>query len=105
MSPWWNATTGSGGRARCVGGSPPKALLQSAAVMDTVERSSEWGIKAAGEPDWSAIQAFEDASIDKLVKGVTGLVAQRGIEVLTGTATLGPDRALTVDGAPVSATD
>src|SRR4029079_7299945 len=67
--------------------------------------SSEWGIKAAGEPDWSAIQAFEDASIDKLVKGVIGLVQQRGIEVLTGSATLGPDRSLTVDGTAVTSTD
>src|SRR6476660_3639130 len=82
-----------------------KALRQSAAVMDTVERSSEWGSKACGEPDWSAVQGFEDAAIDKLVKGVTGLVEQRGIEVLTGTATLGPDRALSVNGAAVTATD
>jgi dihydrolipoamide dehydrogenase len=94
-----------GGTCLLRGCIPTKALLQSAAVMDTVERSSEWGIKAAGEPDWSAIQAFEDASIDKLVKGVTGLVKQRGIEVLTGTATLGPDRALTVNGAAVTTTD
>ena len=41
--------------------------------MDTVDRASEWGIKAAGEPDWSAIKAFEDTIVDKLVKGVTGL--------------------------------
>ena len=94
-----------GGTCLLRGCIPTKALLQSAAVMDTVERSSEWGIKAAGEPDWSAIQAFEDASIDKLVKGVTGLVKQRGIEVLTGSATLGPDRSLTVDGTAVTSTD
>src|SRR5213078_3052323 len=63
---------------------PTKALLQSAAVMDTVERASEWGIKAAGEPDWSAIVAFEDSMVDKLVKGLTGLVKHRGIEVVSG---------------------
>jgi dihydrolipoamide dehydrogenase len=94
-----------GGTCLLRGCIPTKALLRSAEVMDTVERSSEWGIKAAGEPDWSAIQAFEDASIDKLVKGVTGLVKQRGIEVLTGTAALGPDRSLTVGGNAVTATD
>src|SRR5436309_2819595 len=64
-----------GGTCLLRGCIPTKALLQSAAVMDTVERSSEWGIKAAGEPDWSAIQAFDDASIRQLVQGVTVLVA------------------------------
>ena len=49
-----------GGTCLLRGCIPTKALLQSAAVMDTVERASEWGIKAAGEPDWSAIVAFED---------------------------------------------
>src|SRR6058998_4196355 len=63
-----------GGTCLLRGCIPTKALLQSAAVMDTVERASEWGIKAAGEPDWSAIVAFEDSMVDKLVKGITGLV-------------------------------
>src|SRR5215212_11276981 len=62
-----------GGTCLLRGCIPTKALLQSAAVMDTVERASEWGIKAAGEPDWSAIRNFEDATVNKLVKGVTGL--------------------------------
>jgi dihydrolipoamide dehydrogenase len=77
-----------GGTCLLRGCIPTKALLQSAAVMDTVERASEWGIKAAGEPDWSAIVAFEDAMTDKLVKGLTGLVRQRGIDVVNGTATI-----------------
>src|SRR5213594_2644172 len=59
-----------GGTCLLRGCIPTKALLQSAAVMDTVDRASEWGIKAAGEPDWSAIVAFEDAMTDKLVKGL-----------------------------------
>ncbi len=75
-----------GGTCLLRGCIPTKALLQSAAVMDTVERASEWGIKAAGEPDWSAIVAFEDSMVDKLVKGLTGLVKLRGIEVVSGSA-------------------
>ena len=47
-----------GGTCLLRGCIPTKALLQSAAVMDAVNRSEEWGIKAAGEPDWSAIVAF-----------------------------------------------
>ena len=82
-----------GGTCLLRGCIPTKALLRSAEVLDTVERASEWGIKASGEPDWSAIQTFQDAMVDKLVKGVTGLVKLRGIDVLTGTARLrpGPD--------------
>ena len=79
-----------GGTCLLRGCIPTKALLQSAAVLDAVNRSDEWGIKASGEPDWSAVKAFEDAVVDKLVKGVTGLVAARKIEVVSGTATLVP---------------
>jgi dihydrolipoamide dehydrogenase len=79
-----------GGTCLLRGCIPTKALLQSAAVLDAVNRSDEWGIKASGEPDWSAVKAFEDAVVDKLVKGVTRLVAARKIEVVSGIATLVP---------------
>src|SRR5262245_21029591 len=63
-----------GGTCLIRGCIPTKALLQSAAVLDTVNRASEWGIKAAGEADWSAIRRFQDTIVDKNVKGLTGLV-------------------------------
>jgi dihydrolipoamide dehydrogenase len=94
-----------GGTCLLRGCIPTKALLRSADVMDTVERASEWGIKASGEPDWSAVRAFEDATVDKLVKGVTGLVKLRKIDVRTGAARFTGPGALTVDGAPLAATD
>jgi dihydrolipoamide dehydrogenase len=86
-----------GGTCLLRGCIPTKALLQSAAVMDTVERASEWGIKAAGEPDWSAIVAFEDSMVDKNVKGLTGLVKLRGIEVVSGSARIRSGQAVEVD--------
>jgi dihydrolipoamide dehydrogenase len=87
-----------GGTCLLRGCIPTKALLQSAAVIDTVERASEWGVKAAGEPDWSAIVAFEEAMVEKLVKGVTGLVRHRGIDVVSGTAKLLSGNAVEVAG-------
>src|SRR4029077_1713065 len=84
---------------------PTKALLQSAAVMDTVERAADWGVKASGEPDWSAIVAFEESMVDKLVSGLTGLVRMRGIDVLTGAARLLPGPAVEVGGDRVDAAD
>ena len=72
--------------------------------MDTVNRASEWGIKASGEPDWSAVKAFEDSIVDKLVKGVTGLIKARKIDVVHGTATLvagpRPSRSTAVASTP-----
>ena len=87
-----------GGTCLLRGCIPTKALLQSAAVMDTINRSDEWGIKASGEPDWSAVKAFEQKIVDKLVGGLTSLVSLRGIEVLTGSGKLLPGPAVVVDG-------
>lgn len=94
-----------GGTCLLRGCIPTKALLQSAAVMDTVDRAAEWGIKASGEPDWSAVKAFEDRIVTKLVNGVTGLVKLRGIDVLTGTARLLPGPEVEVNGTRYAVSD
>lgn len=92
-----------GGTCLLRGCIPTKALLQSAAVMDTVERASTWGIKAAGEPDWAKVLEFEQSMVDKLVKGVTGLAAHRGVEVVHAAARLTGGTGVTVDGQPLQA--
>ena len=40
-----------GGTCLRIGCIPSKALLESASVMDHVNRSEEWGIRASGEVD------------------------------------------------------
>ena len=87
-----------GGTCLLRGCIPTKALLQSAAVLDTVRRAGEWGIEATGRPDWTAIRAFEDRIVDKLVNGITGLIRSRKIEVVRGTAALRPGPAVSVGG-------
>lgn len=94
-----------GGTCLLRGCIPTKALLQSAAVMDTVNRAAEWGVKASGEPDWTAVKDFEAAIVDKLVKGVTGLIRSRGIEHVVGEARLVPGPAVEVDGRRLEAPD
>jgi dihydrolipoamide dehydrogenase len=94
-----------GGTCLLRGCIPTKALLQSAAVMDTVNRSEEWGIKASGEPDWTQVQAFETKVVDKMVRGLTGLVKARKIEVVQGSAVLQAGPAVEVDGRTLTATD
>jgi len=77
-----------GGTCLLRGCIPTKALLQSAAVMDSVNRSSEWGIEASGEPDVPGVLAFKTKMVDKLVSGLTSVIKARKIEVLKGTGRL-----------------
>ncbi len=94
-----------GGTCLIRGCIPTKALLRSAEVLDTVDRAAEWGVKAAGEPDWSAIVAFEESMVDKLVNGLTGLVKLRKIDALRGTARLVAGPAVEVNGQRVEASN
>jgi dihydrolipoyl dehydrogenase len=92
-----------GGTCLLRGCIPTKALLQSAAVLDEVNRSEEWGITASGEPHWPKIQDFQRKVVDKLVSGLTSLVKARKIEVVRGTATLSAPNAVEVDGRRLEA--
>jgi dihydrolipoamide dehydrogenase len=77
-----------GGTCLLRGCIPTKALLQSASVLDAVNRSEQWGIIATGRVDRDGVIAFRDASVDKLVTGLTGLLRARGVDVVHGTARL-----------------
>jgi dihydrolipoyl dehydrogenase len=94
-----------GGTCLLRGCIPAKALLQSAAVLDTVHRSDEWGITATGEPDWPSVLGFERRVVDKLVGGLTGLIKQRGIDVVQGRARLVEGPAVEVDGRRIPTRD
>lgn len=92
-----------GGTCLLRGCIPTKALLQSAAVMDQVTSSEEWGITASGEPDWGGVQAFQRKIVDKLVGGLTSLVKARKIDVVRGTGKLVAPNAVEVDGRRLEA--
>jgi dihydrolipoamide dehydrogenase len=94
-----------GGTCLLRGCIPTKALLQSAAVLDTVNRADEWGVKASGEPDWDRVKAFESKIVDKLVSGITGVIRARKIDVVRGTARVVAGPAVEVDGKRLDATD
>src|SRR5204862_7626911 len=61
-----------GGTCLLRGCIPSKALLESASVMDRVNRSEEWGIRASGEVDWPKVVEIEQHVVDKKVSGLTG---------------------------------
>lgn len=92
-----------GGTCLLRGCIPTKALLQSAAVMDEVRRSEEWGIKASGDPEWPKVLEFKDKVVDKLVSGLTSLVKARKIDVVKGTAKLAGAGSVEVDGKTLQA--
>jgi len=94
-----------GGTCLLRGCIPTKALLQSAAVLDSVHRSEEWGITASGEPDMPGVLAFQKKMVDKLVNGLTGLVKARKIDVIQGEAKLAPGPKVEVAGRTLEAGD
>ncbi|MEX2420686.1 MAG: FAD-dependent oxidoreductase, partial [Actinomycetota bacterium] len=94
-----------GGTCLLRGCIPTKALLRSAEVLDTVNRSATWGIEASGSPDWSAILAFQAKTVDKLVKGLEHLVASRGIERIQAHGRLVTGPAIEADGRVITAGD
>jgi len=94
-----------GGTCLLRGCIPTKALLQSAAVMDAVNRSEEWGITASGEVDWDGVMTFQRKTVDKLVNGLTGLVKARKIDVVQGRAKLAAGPAVEVGERTIQAGD
>ncbi len=94
-----------GGTCLLRGCIPSKALLESAALMDRINRSEEWGIKASGEPEWPKVLETETHIVDKKVSGLTGLIKARKIDVIKGTGKIVAGPAVQVDGRTIQASD
>jgi dihydrolipoamide dehydrogenase len=94
-----------GGTCLLRGCIPSKALLESAAVMDRINRAEEWGIEASGRVDWPRVLEVERHIVDKKVSGLTGLIKARKIDVIQGTGKLVPGPAVRVDGQTIRAPD
>ena len=94
-----------GGTCLLRGCIPTKALLRSAEVLDTVERSAEWGIQASGAPDREAILAFKAVIVERLVTGLTHLVKSRKIDVFHSPGRLIPGPAIDLGDRVLEATD
>ncbi len=64
---------------------PTKALLHSAEVADAAKESEAVGIKATFDGvDMAALHAYKDGVVNRLWKGLQGLVNSRGITVVEG---------------------
>ncbi|TDD61724.1 dihydrolipoyl dehydrogenase [Actinomadura rubrisoli] len=68
---------------------PTKALLHAAEVADQSREAAKFGVKATFEGiDVAGVNAYKDRIVSTTVKGLTGLIKSRGIEVVHGTGRL-----------------
>jgi dihydrolipoamide dehydrogenase len=78
---------------------PTKALLHAAEVADLVRESGNFGVNSTfAGIDMAAVNAFKDAVVDRLFKGVTGLINAGGVTVIAGEGKLVSPHAVEVDG-------
>ena len=79
-----------GGTCLLRGCIPAKTWLQAAEVMTTVKSAAEFGVTLHGEAgfDWEAGLKRKNAIVDRLVRGLAGLLKQRKVEVIRGTGRL-----------------
>jgi dihydrolipoamide dehydrogenase len=88
-----------GGTCLHVGCIPTKALLHAAEVADSAREAAQFGVTATLEGiDMAGVNAYKDKVVDRLFKGLTGLIKSRGITVIQGTGALTGPREVTVDG-------
>ncbi|QWW18740.1 dihydrolipoyl dehydrogenase [Schaalia sp. 19OD2882] len=84
---------------------PTKAYLHAAETAEAVKESAAFGVNSTFEGiDMTKVGAYRDSVIGKLFKGLQGLLAQRGVEIIHGWGRLvGPDT-VEVDGRRVTGT-
>jgi dihydrolipoamide dehydrogenase len=86
-----------GGTCLHYGCVPTKALLHSAEVADTTKESAKFGINATFQNiDMVQVNKYRDSIVDKLYKGLTGLVASKNITSVQGEGRLTGPKSITV---------
>ncbi|MEY3614377.1 MAG: dihydrolipoyl dehydrogenase [Actinomycetota bacterium] len=78
---------------------PTKALLHSAEVADVTRESAMFGVNATFQSiDMTQVNKYRDSIIDKLYKGLTGLVSSKSITFVQGEGRLTGPKTVTVNG-------
>ena len=77
---------------------PTKALLHSAEVADVTREAGQYGVVAQfGSIDMNQVNKYRDGIVDRLFKGLTGLVTSKNITVVAGDGRLTGPRTITVN--------
>ncbi|MFT4085384.1 MAG: dihydrolipoyl dehydrogenase [Nocardioides sp.] len=78
-----------GGTCLHVGCIPTKALLHAGEIADAARDAADFGVRAQLDGiDMPGVNAYKDKVVARLFKGLTGLIASRGITVIEGEGTL-----------------
>jgi dihydrolipoamide dehydrogenase len=68
---------------------PTKAILHAAEVADSVRNGSQFGIYAAIDKiDFAGVVSYADSVVDRIYKGLSGLVSSGGITIIQGAGRL-----------------
>ncbi|HSE71460.1 MAG TPA: dihydrolipoyl dehydrogenase [Nocardioidaceae bacterium] len=91
-----------GGTCLHVGCIPTKALLHAAEVADSARESEQFGVNATLEGiDMAGVNKYKDGVVNRLFKGLTGLINHRGITVVEGEGRLVGKNAVAVNGTQI----
>ena len=78
---------------------PTKAYLHAAETADTVRESDTFGIQASFQGiDMAKVGQYRDSIINKLYRGVQGLLSSRGVDVIQGWGRLASPDTIEVGG-------
>mgnify|MGYP000635580052 CR=1 FL=1 len=78
---------------------PTKALLHSAEVADVTKDAAAYGVNAQFQSiDMSVVNKYRDGIVDRLFKGLTGLVSSKAITVVSGEGRLTGPKTVSVNG-------
>ncbi|KAA1399789.1 dihydrolipoamide dehydrogenase [Aeromicrobium sp. Root344] len=95
-----------GGTCLHTGCIPTKALLHSAEVADLSREGDKYGIKSTFDGvDMPAVNAYKDGVIDRLYKGLQGLIKSGGITVVEGEGKLVDPKTVEVNGERYTGTN
>ena len=94
-----------GGTCLNVGCIPTKALIHASSAYETLKRDAELlGIQVSAPTiDWKKTSTYKDSVVNRLVKGVSGLLAANGIKVYKGHAEIVDAHRVEVDGEKIEA--
>ena len=78
---------------------PTKALLHSAEVADVTREAGNFGVNATFTSiDMTQVNKYRDGIVDRLFKGLTGLVGSKDITVVSGEGKLTGPKTVSVNG-------
>ena len=78
---------------------PTKALLHAAEVADEMREGGSIGVRGSFEGiDMDVLNSYKDGVIQRMYKGLTGLVASRGVDTVNGWGRLVAKDTVDVDG-------